>query len=118
VVPLIDPAVGGEATENANSNSSIVTPFSADGLSVAQVMVAQGFANFTAVAVDGTKQDASALGGASAASVATVGASNSSSATTVAPVAAASSSLSACGGTTMITITRAVCQLIILENSL
>jgi hypothetical protein len=67
VVPLIDPAVGGEALENANSAKSIVTPFDATGLSVAQVMIAQGFSNFTAVALDGTKQDASALGGASAA---------------------------------------------------
>src|SRR4030081_1590699 len=37
VVPLIDPAVGGQDIENANSKTSVTTPFSADGLSVAQV---------------------------------------------------------------------------------
>lgn len=61
VVPLIDPAVVGEEIENKNANISKVTPFEADGLSVAQVMVAHGFSNFTAVAVDGTKQAATSL---------------------------------------------------------
>jgi hypothetical protein len=59
VVPLIDPAVIGENIENANANKSKIEPFNADGLSVAQVMVAHGFSNFTAVALDGTKASAS-----------------------------------------------------------
>ncbi|UNI17854.1 hypothetical protein JDV02_004168 [Purpureocillium takamizusanense] len=50
VVPLVDPAVGGSDVENANSATSVDRPFNADGLSVAQVMDAQGFSNFT---VDG-----------------------------------------------------------------
>ncbi|KAI1372414.1 hypothetical protein F4677DRAFT_268292 [Hypoxylon crocopeplum] len=55
IVPLVDPAVTGSDTENANSASSLQTPFDAAGLSVADVMVAQGFSNFTAngVAVGG-----------------------------------------------------------------
>lgn len=104
VVPLIDPAVVGEAIENANSNKSVVTPFAADGLSVAQVMVAQGFSNFTAEAVDGTKTAATDLGSSASSS-------NSSSAVDAvsATVVASSSSLIACGGaTTLVTVTKAV----------
>ncbi|OAQ60702.1 hypothetical protein VFPPC_14117 [Pochonia chlamydosporia 170] len=56
VVPLIDPAVVGSETENDNAKASTTNPFQADGLSVAQVMIAQGFSNFTSVAADGTKQ--------------------------------------------------------------
>jgi hypothetical protein len=66
VVPLIDPAVGGQAVQNANSAKSIKKSFNAAGLSVAQVMVAQGFSNFTAVDVAGNKVAASTLGGATA----------------------------------------------------
>lgn len=122
VVPLIDPAVGGEATENANSATSIVTPFDATGLSVAQVMIAQGFSNFTAVAVDGTKQAASALGGASsvaATSAASVASSSvvESVSSTSAVVEAAASSASVCGGTTFVTVTRAVSQVHIFRRS-
>ncbi|KAI1163167.1 hypothetical protein F5B18DRAFT_328137 [Nemania serpens] len=47
IVPLVDPAVTGSDAENANSASSVQSPFSADGISVADVMVAQGFSNFT-----------------------------------------------------------------------
>ncbi|KAK2614784.1 hypothetical protein N8I77_001586 [Diaporthe amygdali] len=61
VVPLIDPAVAGSDVENANSKTSLTTPFDASGLSVAEIMAAQGFSNLTAVAVDGTK---AAAGGA------------------------------------------------------
>lgn len=63
VVPLIDPAVTGSDTENANSKTSLTTPFDATGLSVAEIMAAQGFSNLTAVAADGTK---AAAGGAAA----------------------------------------------------
>ncbi|KAK7701323.1 hypothetical protein SLS64_010366 [Diaporthe eres] len=63
VVPLIDPAVTGSDTENANSKTSLTTPFDASGLSVAEIMAAQGFSNLTAVAADGTK---AAAGGAAA----------------------------------------------------
>ncbi|KAI0534688.1 hypothetical protein GGR58DRAFT_45865 [Xylaria digitata] len=47
IVPLIDPAVVGSDTENSNSASSLQSPFDATGLSVADVMIAQGFSNFT-----------------------------------------------------------------------
>lgn len=54
VVPLVDPAVVGSDVENSNAETSKTSPFDADGLSVAQVMAANGFSNFTAVAADGT----------------------------------------------------------------
>ncbi|KAE8451325.1 hypothetical protein EG329_003954 [Mollisiaceae sp. DMI_Dod_QoI] len=114
VVPLIDPAVVGEAIENDNSNTSIITPFNADGLSVAQVMVAQGFSNFTAVALDGTKQAATALGtsestsGTSDSTSNTSSVSSNSTSTSVTSVISTSSSVIACGAaTTLITMTRA-----------
>ncbi|WYZ43939.1 hypothetical protein EsH8_VII_000375 [Colletotrichum jinshuiense] len=47
IVPLVDPAVTGSDTENANSATSLQNPFDATGLSVAEVMQAQGFSNFT-----------------------------------------------------------------------
>ncbi|KAI1334514.1 hypothetical protein F5Y15DRAFT_429348 [Xylariaceae sp. FL0016] len=47
IVPLVDPAVTGAAQENTNSDSSLTAPFDATGLSVAEVMIAQGFSNFT-----------------------------------------------------------------------
>lgn len=62
VVPLVDPAVGGSDTENANQATSLTTPFDATGLSVAQVMAAQGFSNFTTKAADGTVGTAPAAG--------------------------------------------------------
>lgn len=111
VVPLIDPAVGGSTLENANSKTSITTPFTADGLSVAQVMIAQGFSNFTAVALDGTSVPASSLGSGGAAAVVSEAASSStaSSSTTVA-VETAAAAVSACAApTTMVTVTVAVC---------
>ncbi|KAL1854599.1 hypothetical protein Plec18170_004689 [Paecilomyces lecythidis] len=60
IVPLVDPAVVGSDVENANSNSSLQTPFNADGLSVAQIMIANGFSNFTSTALDGTTDNAQA----------------------------------------------------------
>ncbi|KAI8964598.1 hypothetical protein F5Y11DRAFT_79125 [Daldinia sp. FL1419] len=47
IVPLVDPDVTGSDVENANSASSLQSPFDASGLSVADVMTAQGFSNFT-----------------------------------------------------------------------
>ena len=108
VVPLVDPAVGDSDVENANSATSKTSPFSNAGLSVAQVMVAQGFSNFTAVAVDGTKEAASSLGGASSGSVAVSSVATSDVAAVSTAAAVASGSAVACGGTTLITVTRAV----------
>jgi hypothetical protein len=65
VVPLVDPAVGDSDVENANSDTSKTAPFSNSGMSVAQVMAAQGFSNFTST--DGAGAGASASGAASAA---------------------------------------------------
>lgn len=69
IVPLVDPAVTGFDVENANSATSVKTPFDATGLSQGEVMIAQGFSNFTGV--DGTGadvvlagQDGAAAGGA------------------------------------------------------
>ncbi|KAI0106884.1 hypothetical protein F4814DRAFT_72672 [Daldinia grandis] len=47
IVPLVDPAVTGSDVENANSETSLQSPFDAAGLSVADIMTAQGFSNFT-----------------------------------------------------------------------
>ncbi|TGO08781.1 hypothetical protein BTUL_0192g00150 [Botrytis tulipae] len=115
VVPLIDPAVGGSATENANSATSTTTPFAADGLSVADVMVAQGFSNFTttdAAGNKGTPSGSSAVGGSVSTSNSTASAASSGiSSVAVAAVAAVSSSAAssavACGGTTLVTVTMA-----------
>lgn len=115
VVPLIDPAVGGEALENANSKKSITTPFPADGLSVAQVMVAQGFSNFTAVDQAGNKVAASSLGtsagsnsSSSTSSNSTASAAVSSPLPTDAVAATSSAAPVVCGGTSFVTVTRAV----------
>jgi hypothetical protein len=47
IVPLVDPAVSGSALENSNSAASLQKAFDATGMSVAQVMAAHGFSNFT-----------------------------------------------------------------------
>lgn len=112
VVPLVDPSVVGSDVENKNAATSKTTPFAADGLSVAQVMIKNGFSNFTAVAADGSKQDAS--GGSGSGS----GAASSSSAPAATSVPAGNASAppatvvngQGCNSiaipTTMITITR------------
>lgn len=47
IVPLVDPAVAGADVQNANSAQSLTNPFQANGLSVADVTLANGFSNFT-----------------------------------------------------------------------
>lgn len=74
IVPLVDPAVSGSDIENGNSATSRTTPFDATGLSVAQVMAAQGFSNFTTVDASGNKAAASSASSASSASGAASGA--------------------------------------------
>jgi hypothetical protein len=98
VLPLIDPAVVGSALENANANKSLTNPFSANGLSVAQVMVAQGFSNFTAVDKSGNKVAASNLGSkaSSGSSNSNTGSSKGSAAVSAAP-AAVKSAVIDCG---------------------
>ncbi|KAJ8058599.1 hypothetical protein OCU04_012776 [Sclerotinia nivalis] len=108
VVPLIDPSVVGSETENTNSATSTTTPFAADGLSVADVMVAQGFSNFTTTDAVGNKvtpSGSSAAVGSVSTSTSTPNAA-SRGVSSVAAVAAASSKI-ACGGTTLVTITMA-----------
>lgn len=102
VVPLVDPSVVGSSLENANSNESVTTPFSADGLSVAQVIAAHGFTNFTAVSADGSTKVAGSTLGSSSSSSESGASSGSSVASSV-----ASSAPVACGGTTLVTVTRA-----------
>lgn len=100
IVPLVDPSVTGSDVENANSASSLTTPFSAVGLSVAEVVAANGFSNFTTQAADG-----SAGAAVSAAAVVTATASATVSATTlitstVAATATAVSAVNATGAST------------------
>ncbi|KAI0895660.1 hypothetical protein F4806DRAFT_496574 [Annulohypoxylon nitens] len=83
IVPLVDPAVTGSDTENANSETSLKTAFDATGLSVADVMKAQGFSNFT-------------IAGAAANNNANSGASSST--TTAAAAATTSASKTKCAG--------------------
>lgn len=95
IVPLVDPAVVGSDIENANSKKSLETPFNADGMSVAQVMAAHGFSNFTTKGLDGTTGDAPNVAAAASASTA------SSASTSVTSAAAAN----ACGvPTTFVTV--------------
>ncbi|KAK3484682.1 uncharacterized protein B0T23DRAFT_57446 [Neurospora hispaniola] len=54
IVPLVDPAVTGADVENANSAKSLTTPFANDGLSVADIVKANGFSNFTAQSSSGS----------------------------------------------------------------
>jgi hypothetical protein len=107
VVPLIDPAVTGSDAENANSAKSATTPFNADGLSVADVMVAQGFSNFTTTDAAGTKgTPGAAAGGAAAGGASAGGASASNSSAVVsAPAAGNVAAAASCGGTTLVTVT-------------
>lgn len=67
IVALVDPAVTGSDIENANAATSLKTPFDATGLSVAEVMAANGFSNFTTQAADGTAGSAPAAGNGAAA---------------------------------------------------
>ncbi|KAK0611394.1 hypothetical protein B0T14DRAFT_540510 [Immersiella caudata] len=66
VVPLVDPDVAGSDVENANSAASVTNPFQADGLSVADIVLANGFSNFTRQSADGATADAGAGAGAGA----------------------------------------------------
>ncbi|KAI9645297.1 hypothetical protein NHQ30_006032 [Ciborinia camelliae] len=123
VVPLVDPAVGGSALENSNSKISVAAPFAAVGLSVADVMVAHGFANFTTTDAAGNKgvpslgEASSSSAGASSAGASSSSASTSAStsgaakgsdvsSSAVAAVKATSSSALACAGTTFVTVTK------------
>lgn len=114
VVPLIDPAVTGSDLENKNAAASKTTPFSADGLSVAQVMIKQGFSNFTIVNSDGSKQQAS---GGSAAAPPSSQAANVAAAKTTALAASAANSAGCGVPTTMVTITRIVSQTAAASNA-
>jgi hypothetical protein len=103
IVPLIDPAVGGSDLENANSATSKKTPFDATGLSVADVMAAHGFTNFTTKALDGTTGTAPSGGAAPVAISSSEAAPAATSVAAVAPVDAAAVS---CGPAT-VTVTAA-----------
>lgn len=101
IVPLVDPAVTGSDVENANSATSLKTPFDATGLSVAEVMAANGFSNFTTQAADGT------AGTASAASSGTAAASDDVAAATSAAEPAATAAGPVCSGVPAVTTTAA-----------
>lgn len=59
IVPLVDPDVVGAEVENANSARSLQAPLAAAAAggaqSVADIVAANGFSNFTAVAADGSQ---------------------------------------------------------------
>lgn len=101
IVPLVDPAVTGSSVENANAASSLLNPFVAGGLSVADVVAANGFTNFTTQAVDGSA--GAAVSGVAAASAVTASTTASVAATTLvtstiaATASASNSSVGAAG---------------------
>ena len=67
ILPLIDPAVGGSDVANKLSGQSLTTPFASTGMSVAQILAANGFSNFTTADLAGNKGAApGASSGASA----------------------------------------------------
>ena len=113
VVPLIDPAVTGSTLENANAATSLTTPFDATGLSVADVMVAQGFSNFTTKSVAGVAGTPGASVSTSSnntvAAVASISVSSSSVAefaSTSIAAASSSTAVSCIASTTLVTVTR------------
>lgn len=63
ITPKIDPAVGGADVANSLSAKSLTSPFPANGMSVAQVLAAQGFTNFTTKDLAGNAGSASNSGG-------------------------------------------------------
>jgi len=99
IVPLVDPAVTGSDIENANSKTSLTTQFAADGMSVAQVMAANGFSNFTTKAADGTAGAAPAGGASSPAPV-----------VSAAPAVSSEAALACPGASTLVTVTRSATQ--------
>ncbi|KAL3419820.1 hypothetical protein PVAG01_08318 [Phlyctema vagabunda] len=107
VVPLVDPAVGGSDAENANAATSLTTPFPADGLSVADIMAAQGFSNFTTKAADGTVGAAPAAGASSGSVASSAAVSEAPAATTAAAATDAANNDACVVSTTMVTVTRA-----------
>lgn len=108
VVPLVDPAVGGSTLENANAAKSLTTPFDATGLSVAQVMAAQGFSNFTTKAVDGTVGASNAASSVAAAPAVSSSVVESVVASSAVAASTAVASVASCVGasTTFVTVTR------------
>ena len=86
---MIDPVVGGSDVANALSAQTVATPLDATGKSVADLLAANGFTNFTTQDLAGNRGPAPAAGSGSAASVVSVAPVASSSATGVATVSAA-----------------------------
>lgn len=102
IVPLVDPAVTGSGTENANSATSLKTPFDGTGLSVADVMAANGFSNFTTQGADGKAGAAPAAGNGQGNAA---GNGNTAAATTA--TAAATAAVTDCAGAVTKTVTAA-----------
>ncbi len=66
---MIDPAVGGSDVANALSAQTVATPLDATGKSVADLLAANGFTNFTTQDLAGNKGAAPAAGSGGAESV-------------------------------------------------
>ncbi|KAI0426039.1 hypothetical protein F5Y09DRAFT_77764 [Xylaria sp. FL1042] len=102
IVPLVDPAVVGSDAENANSATSLQTPFDATGLSVADVMIAQGFSNFTVngAAAGGATDNTGSDSGADASATTTAAAAATTTATPVFTCGGARTTSAAAAATT------------------
>ncbi|KAH9897543.1 hypothetical protein F4778DRAFT_239693 [Xylariomycetidae sp. FL2044] len=96
IVPLVDPDVTGSDVENANSNDSLASPFDADGLSVADIMTAAGFSNFT---IDGAAASDDAADAADDAATTTAAASSTTTAVSCGKTSAATTTTSAAAAT-------------------
>lgn len=104
IVPLIDPAVVGSDLENANSAKSVTTPFANAGMSVADIMAANGFSNFTTKAADGAAPAGEAAGSAAPAA-SDVASSAVAEVSSAAPVASSAAAVVGCV-TTLVTVSR------------
>ena len=94
ITPLIDPAVGGADVANDLSAQTITTPLDATGKSVADLLAANGFTNFTTQDAAGNKGGAPA-GGAGNAAGAGTGSAATSAAAVVSTAAAAATATAA-----------------------
>ncbi len=87
ITPLIDPAVGGSDIANALSAQTLVTPLDATGQSIADLLAANGFSNFTVQDASGNTGSAPTAAGAAAVATAVSATSVATTSTSAAAVA-------------------------------
>ena len=95
ITPLIDPAVGGADIANALSAQTVATPLDATGKSIADLLAANGFTNFTTQDAAGSKGAAPA-GGAGTGAGAGAGSAVTSAAAAVTTAAATTAAADQC----------------------